>query len=237
MTDDLSNVVAEEDFQTWRIFPKYRNLFNKMEIALAQGLDAGPAGVNPLHEGHYISRPTYNLYGMGIGAKKFWYSDDMYNELLNNGVVPPGHFWCEWINGKHVSVDFHRNPDNGIFYTRSTWEGKHYSKDNLTKFETWTRLENYLHPYDIKLKLPWNDKKVVAINLEIIGNYIIEVHLRLGNDPWDDLPVGTTVTPIWNDDEVPENAEFRGNLHSDMEYYSASGHLSDVRRGYVIERP
>jgi hypothetical protein len=37
--------------------------------------------------------------------------------------------------------------------------------------------------------------------------------------------------------DVPEGAEFRGNLHSDMEYYSASGHLTDIRKGYVIERP
>lgn len=233
----IENVRAEEDFQTWRMYPKYRNLFNKLEVALSQGLNAAPAAVNPLHEGYYISRPIYNLYGMGLGAKKFWYSDDMYNSMLNNDIVPPGHFWCEWVDGDHLSIDFHRNPQNGLFYTRSVWQGKHYSKDNLTKFQTWTRLDSNIHLYDIKLDLPWNDEKVVAINLEMIGKYVIEAHLRLGNDPWDDLPVGTVVTPVWNDEAVPEDVEFRGNLHADMEYYSASGYLSDVRRGYIIERP
>lgn len=233
----ISNVRAEEDFQTWRMYPNYRNLFNKLELALSQGLNAAPAAVNPLHDGYYISRPIYNLYGMGLGAKKFWYSDEMYNDLLNNDVVPPGHFWCEWLDGNHLSIDFHRNPENGIFYTRSVWQGRHYSKDNLTKFETWTRLKNKIHPHDIKINLPWNDEKVVAINLEMIGKYVIEAHLRLGNDPWDDLPVGTVVTPVWNNESVPEEVEFRGNLHNDMEYYSASGHLADVRRGYTINRP
>jgi len=237
MTDDLSNVRAEEDFQTWRIFPKYRNLFNKMEIALQQGLKSGPAAVNPLHDGYYISRPIYNLYGMGIGAKKFWYSDDMYNQLLNNDVVPPGHFWCEWVEGDHLSIDFHRDPKNNIFYTRSVWQGRHYTSDNLTQFSSWTRLESELHPYDIKLKLPWNDEKVTAINLEYKGNYVIEAHLRLGNDPWDDLEIGTVVTPVWDDADIDPSKEFRGNLHQDMEAYSASGHISNVRKGYYIDRP
>jgi hypothetical protein len=94
-----------------------------------------------------------------------------------------------------------------------------------------------MHYSDIELSLPWNDPKVNAINLEMRGDKVIEAHLRLGNDPWDDLPVGTKVTPVWNDMDVPEGSEFRGNLHSDMEYYSASGHLTDIRRGYIIERP
>lgn len=234
---ELTNIIAEEDFQSWRIYPQYRNLFNKLELALAQGLHAAPAAVNPLHSGYYISRPIYNLYGMGIGAKKFWYEDSMYNELLNNAIVPPGHFWCEWIDGDHLSVDFHRNPKNGIFYTRSIWQGRHYTSDNLTQFATWERLENNMHPYDIKLDLPWNDEKVVAINLELKGKYVIEAHLRLGNDPWDDLEIGTVVRPVWDNTPIDNTKEFRGNLHNDMEYYTASGYLSNVRKGYYIERP
>jgi hypothetical protein len=234
----LENIVAEEDFQAWDVYPSYRNLFNKLDVALQQGLHAGPAGIAPKQSGMYISRPTYNVYGMGIGAKKFYYDKDlMYEAIINNDIVPPGHFWCEWLSGKHLSVDFHRDPDTGIFYTRSVWVGVHSSDDNLTKFSHWKREDVDIHYSDIKLKLPWDDLAVNAINLEMRGDKVIEAHLRLGNDPWDDLPVGTKVTPIWNDMDVPEGAEFRGNLHSDMEYYSASGHLTDTRRGYTIERP
>ena len=234
----LENIVAEEDFQAWEAYPKYRNLFNKLDVALQQGLHAAPAGIAPKESGTYISRPAYNMYGMGIGAKKFYYdSDTMHEALINNDVVPPGHFWCEWLSGKHLSVDFHRDPETNIFYTRSVWEGTHYDDSNLTKFNQWVRLPVEIHPYDIKFTLPWNDMDVVAINLEMRGDKVIEAHLRLGNDPWDDLPIGTKVTPIWDDMDVPDGSEFRGNLHSDMEYYSASGHLTDIRRGYIIERP
>lgn len=235
----LTNIKADEDFQTWKIYPKYRNLFNKLDLALQQGLHAAPAGVAPLYSGTYISRPIYNLYGMGIGAKKFYYDDDlMYNSLINNGVVPPGHFWCEWVPGENRSIDFHRHPDSGIFYTRSIWTGVHYDENNLTKFSHWTRTENNFHPYDLKINIPWiNDMEVTAFNVEMRGEKVIEVHLRLGNDPWDDLPFGTKVIPIWNDMDIPLDAEFRSNLHSDMESYSASGHLTDIRKGYIIERP
>jgi hypothetical protein len=234
----LENILAEEDFQAWDIYPKHRNLFNKLDVALQQGLHAGPAGIAPKQSGMYISRPAYNVYGMGIGAKKFYYDNDtMYESIINNDIVPPGHFWCEWLSGKHLSVDFHRDPDTGIFYTRSVWVGVHYSDDNLTKFSHWKREDANIHYSDIELQLPWDDLDVNAINLEMRGDKVIEAHLRLGNDPWDDLPVGTKVTPIWDDMDVPEGAEFRGNLHSDMEYYSASGHLTDIRRGYIIERP
>lgn len=233
---ELSNVKADEEFQTWELYPEYRNLFNKMELALMQGLRAGPAGTAPKDEGTYISRPIYNLYGMGIGAKKFDYTKDMYDNLLNNDVVPPGHFWCEWIDGDHLSVDYHRNPETQEFYVRSVWQGTHYSDDNLTRFQGWMRLENN-SPIAIGDSGPWADPEVTAINLEIRNSYILEAHLRLGNDPWDDLPIGTVVIPVWHDMAVPEGAEFRGNLHEDMEKYSASGHLSDIRKGYIIERP
>jgi len=67
------------------------------------------------------------------------------------------------------------------------------------------------------------------------GDYIVEVHLRLGNDPFDDLNIGDKIVPVWHDQEIPEG-EWRGNLHDDMTQYAASGHLTDVRKGYIIER-
>lgn len=232
------NVLVDEDYQTWELYPQHRNLFNKLDLALEQKLSAGPAGVAPSYSGRYVSRPTYNIYGMGIGAKQFYYDNDsMRDALLNNDIVPPGHFWCEWLPGKHLSVDFHRHPDTGIFYNRSVWTGVHYGDDNLTKFSYWIREESNIHPYSINVALPWNDASVTAINLEMRGDKVIEAHLRLGNDPWDDLPVGTKVIPLWDDMELPSEAEFRSNLHSDMESYSASGHLANIRRGYIIERP
>ena len=236
---DLSNIKAQEDFQTWDLYQnKYRHLFNKLEIALYQGLHAGPAGVPPQKDGDYIYRPVYNLYGMGIGATKFTYDSSMADDIISNAIIPPGYFWCEWVEGDQLSIDFHRNPKTGIFYTRSVWQGIHYGDDNLTKFKQWTRLPSSTRSYHINLRLPWNDPDVTAINLEMRGQYVIEAHLRLGGDPFDDLPVGTVVTPVWDDMEIPKDAEFRTNPDEEgTEDFSANGNLLNIRKGYIINRP
>lgn len=240
MTESLS---IEEDFQAWEAFKsikKYRWLFNKMEVALRQGLHAGPAATAPSHAGTYIYRPIYNLYGMGIGAKKFQYNESMYNLMINNGIVPPGYFWCEWVDGEHYSIDYERVDYS--WEVRSVWKGEHESKENLTKFNSWTRIDNWgmfdaYHLNSYCLNLPFlRNSNITKFNLEMIDNAIIEVHLRWGNDPFDDLPIGAKIIPVWDNEEAPEG-EWRGNLHSDMEQYSASGNLTNVRRGYVVQYP
>lgn len=229
----------EEDYQAWDVFSntEHRWVFNKLEVALRQGLHAGPAASAPKVSGIYIHRPTYNIYGMGIGAKRFEYNKDKdYDNIINHDIVPPGHFWCEWVDGKHLSIDYEQ--DNGFWNTRSAWLGIHDSKDNLTKFSSWTRVEEDSVPGWNKLPIDLSflyEPNVKKFNLEMIGDRIIEIHLRWGNDPFDDLGVGTEIIPVWNDEEAPEG-EWRSNLHSDMELYSATGNLSDVRRGYVIRR-
>ncbi len=235
--------MIEEDFQAWEAYKhiSYRWAFNKMEVAMKQGLHAGPAGTAPEYSGTYVSRPIYNLYGMGIGAKKFEYdSKSMLSRMINNDIVPPGHFWCQWLPGEHLSIDYEK--DGSRFDVRSVWRGDHHSEENLVRFKEWTRLDNdYAEtPHEMVERLRdfvfIYHGQIQKVNIEMRGNYIIDFHFRWGNDPFDDLPVGTTVVPVWNDEEAPEG-EWRGNLHKDMEQYSASGWLEDVRRGYVIRAP
>lgn len=200
---------------------------------------AGPAATAPPTPGMYISRPTYNLYGMGIGAKKFKYDESMYSQLINNDIVPPGHFWCEWVDGRHLSIDYEKTAKG--WTTRSVWQGEHYSDDNLTKFKQWTRLPNSeaidLRTLTIGLRPEFgfvNRFKMDKINIEMKGDYVIEIHFRLGNDPFDDLPVHSRLIPVWDDEDAPKG-KWRGNLHQDIEKYNASGHLSNTRKGYVIQ--
>ena len=237
---NLKKPLAEEDFESWERYKntEHRWVFNKLEVALMQGLDAGPAATAPPNDGLYLFRPTYNIYGMGIGAQSFWYSEDSYNSFINHSVVPPGYFWCEWLKGDHLSIDYNQDVD-GFWHTRSVWRGKHDSHDNLTKFSSWTRLDNDLAPQWNELPIDATflyDRDVPVFNVEMIGENIIEIHLRLGNDPFDEYPVGSELIPVWNDEKAPQG-EWKGNLHQDMEMYSASGYLSDVRRGYVVRKP
>jgi len=78
---------------------------------------------------------------------------------------------------------------------------------------------------------------LVAFNVETRSGKVIEIHLRLGNDPFDHLPVGTRITPVWDGETVPDGAEFLGNFYPDLEQYGASGRLTNIRSGYIIERP
>jgi hypothetical protein len=232
------NVIYDEDYETWNAYKhdeSKRWVFNKLEVALRQGLNAGPAGTAPDSPGDYVVRPVYNIYGMGISASKVTYNDDQFEQYINHNGVKPGHFWCEWLEGPHRSVDYVFK--DGRWVISSVLIGNHYNENNLTKFHYWTKVPTQLGtPIGrLPLVLPLDD--LTALNIEFRSQNIIEVHFRLGNDPFDDLPVGSVITPIWNDDEPISGQEFRANLHEDMELYSASGNLSDVRRGYSILRP
>jgi hypothetical protein len=237
----LKSPRSEEDFESWNLYKKteHRWVFNKLEVALHQGLHAGPAATAPEHSGKYIMRPIYNIYGMGIGAKAFTYDKNLdYDSFINHSVVPPGYFWCQFVKGNHLSIDYNQDV-NGFWHTRSVWQGRHENKDNFTRFASWTRLDNVSAPEWNKLPMAPSflyDPEVTAFNIEMIGKHIIEIHLRLGNDPFDEYPVDSEIIPVWNDELAPEG-EWKGNLHQDMELYSASGYLSDVRRGYVVRKP
>jgi hypothetical protein len=237
----LKKPLVEEDFESWERYKntEHRWVFNKLEVAMMQGLHAGPAATAPQKSGTYIQRPTYNVYGMGISAKQFVYDkENDYERMINHDLVPPGSFWCEWLSGEHLSIDYNQDV-NGFWHTRSVWSGEHNSKDNLTRFSSWERLHNDYAPRWNELPLDPSflyDPNVPVFNVEMIGEHIIEIHLRLGNDPFDEYPVGSELIPVWNDEIAPQG-EWKGNLHSDMEMYSASGYLSDVRRGYVVRRP
>ena len=92
--------MVEEDYQAWEAYPQYRWIYNKLELALELGYEAGPACVPVKKTGDYIVRPVYNLYGMGIGAVKKHF--DRYKDaedLINHEHIPPGYFWCEWFDG------------------------------------------------------------------------------------------------------------------------------------------
>ena len=175
---------------------------------------------------------------MGIDAKRFEYEDSMQKEFINHAVVPPGSFWCEWLDGRHLSVDYRRLSSTLDWEICSAWRGEHLSTDNLTKFEKWTKLPVESAPSlgDITLPMDWiDDPYVTEFNLEVRGGYVTEVHLRLGNYSLDDLPIGTSVIPLWDEDEI-EGFEYRANKDSDMQEYKGFGRVSNIRKGFKVIR-
>jgi hypothetical protein len=226
-----------EDYQAWEKYgnTEHRWVFNKLEVALRGGLHAGPAAVAPSHRGLYISRPVYNIYGMGIGAEQFYYSEEEYEEFVNYKTVPPGFFWCEWLNGPQLSIDYQRY-DDGTWGVSSVWEGHHYSDSNLTKFSSWTRLSNRagIPVHELPIDINWTlEKDLTFFNVESRSGHIVEIHLRPGDLMFNDLPVGTTLIPVWQGQDTPRG-EWVEDTDPEMLKYEAHGHLREIRDGFIV---
>ena len=125
MTDVL------DDYHAWEAYPQYRWVFNKLDVSLRLGYHAGPAGIPVKKDGYYIIRPVYNPYGMGIGAHKKWLTTDEQDDMANHKHIPPGYFWCEWLDGSHYSVDYKRVDNTWI--PINACQGFHKTEVNLTK--------------------------------------------------------------------------------------------------------
>lgn len=224
--------MIDDDTQAWETYPKYRWVFNKLEVAMQLGYECGPACVPVKKKGSYIIRPIYNLFGQGIGAKRQFLDPDLHTEdMILHKFVPPGYFWCEYLNGDHYSIDYKR--ENNRWVPFSAMIGTHENEKNLVRFEVWEKVEipnftlpDFLHEIDVEY-----------LNVESKNENPFEIHLRTGNDQIWDLPMGSKLYPSWDESDqiIRKNLKFSPNLHSDARYYAANGYLDDVRRGYYIE--
>ena len=58
--------ITTEDTDAWQWYPAHRWVYDKLAVALSQGLDAGPHGTPPPRF-PVFSKPIINLKGMGAG--------------------------------------------------------------------------------------------------------------------------------------------------------------------------
>ena len=169
--------IPTEDSDAWQWFPAHRFVYDKVALALSQNLNAAPHGVPPPAY-PVFSKPIVNLRGMGVGSRVLDSRADY------EAHYTPGHFWMPLLDGRHVSSDVavvdgaprwwrhvtgvpagegtfdywvvHAEPDAGIEARCGAWMEKH--------------LAGYTG----------------MLNLETIGETIIEAHLRFA-DQWPDL--------------------------------------------------
>ena len=174
---DTAANIPTEDSDAWQWYPAHRFVYDKLKLALSQNLDAGPHGVPPPRY-PVFSKPIVNLKGMGVGSRVLKSEADYVKHYA------PGHFWVTLLQGRHVSSDIavvdgeprwwrhvtgkpagegtfdywiiHAEPDAGIEAHCGEWVQK-----NLSRYTG-------------------------MLNLETIGETIIEAHLRFA-DQWPDL--------------------------------------------------
>ena len=169
--------ISTEDADSWAWFPAHRWIYDKLAVALSQGLDAAPHGVMP-PAFPVFSKPLMNLRGMGIGSRVIGSAAE-YREALT-----PGHFWSTLLEGRHVSSDaalvdgvpvWWRHT-SGVTAPGGTFDYWHVHQEADPAVESWCGAWARAHLAGY----------TGMVNFETIGGRIIEAHLRFA-DQWPDL--------------------------------------------------
>jgi len=186
-------------------------IFDKLLLSKKFNYLCGPGCVPVPKADFYVVRPVMNLYGMGVGAEVKWLTP------ADSTAVPPGYFWCEEFKGRHLSIDYDRN---GV--QLNCVEGFRRSNAPLYKFSEW-KVVNQIREFPDVLK---NLIGTYAFyNVEMIGDKIIEVHLRQNHDP-----IQNDLRVCWEQDKKHEN--LRLLLHHE----DADGYLPEKRLGFYISK-
>src|SRR5262245_33305665 len=168
--------IPTEDCDAWEWNPKHRWVYDKLAVALSQGIAAAPHGVMPPFF-PVFSKPMVNLHGMGSGSKPIRSRDEY------RASFAAGHFWEELLEGEHVSSDVAVECGRPAWWRHTTGvagEGGTFDRwivnaeampDIESACGSWIR--QHLHGY------------TGMVNLETIGGKIIEAHLRFA-DQWPD---------------------------------------------------
>jgi hypothetical protein len=169
--------IPTEDRDAWQWYPAQRWIYDKLAVALSQGLDAGPHGT-PAPHFPVFSKPIVNLKGMGVGSRVLRSQADY------EAHYAPGHFWMTLLDGRHVSSDVAVVRGEPRWWRHVT--GKPAGEGT---FDYWVI---HAEP-DGGIEQPcgaWIEKNLPGytgmLNLETIGGTIIEAHLRFA-DQWPDL--------------------------------------------------
>lgn len=215
------------DYEAWEKYPNHHNWFNKLWVSEKLGYKCGPGGTAPKTSGWYVVRPTYNLSGMGVGAKR------VFIKAGDLTAVPAGYFWCEWFDGVHYSATYRfRHDHKPRWDIISCWEGMS-NPAMLQHFREWDRSEE-------SPSVPWalNElSDVGVINIEFKNDKVIEVHLRTSPDPDYDH-----IIPTWMSDQ--ENGKVLSERNDRLtkagykwisDYDDADGQLTDPRTGFWVK--
>ena len=163
-------------------------VYDKLILSRKLGYKCGPAGIDVPEPGWYIVRPCVNVMGLGLGAKKMHlpqYTIDL----------DPGYFWCEWFEGRHLSIDYE--------YGKQVLCVEGFkSKHTFTQWDKWIKTNDQI-PFP---KVLDQFKTKANINCEFIGGKLIEVHLRSNPDFEQNI---TEFIPVWKDQSTEPPLGYR----------------------------
>lgn len=170
--NNKSNIVPINDISAYIKYPKYNYIYNKLFLANLQNLKAAPLPIYPLIY-PVIIKPIYNLYGMSKGFKII----KNVKEFEEN-VNLIGYFWEEYIPGSQYNLDIILKDGKIIDYFALRSEA---NKDGTFKYH------QYIKDYNLNQNIINLLERILkdytgVINVEIIKDNIIEMHLRFNGD-------------------------------------------------------
>ena len=170
-------LISTEDADSWTWYPRHHWVYDKVAVALSQGLEAAPHGVAP-KSFPVFSKPITNLKGMGVGSRVLHSADDYVKHYA------PGHMWMTLLEGRHVSSDVAVLNGQARWWRHATG---HPGPEGT--FDHWVL--HAAHEPGIEQRCGgWIGMNLAGytgmLNLETIGGRIIEAHLRFA-DQWPDL--------------------------------------------------
>jgi hypothetical protein len=169
--------IPADDPEAWAWNPQYAWVFDKLRLALSQGLKAAPHGLTPT-EFPVFSKPIFNFGGMGAGSRILADAADY------AAGATAGHMWMPVLTGDHISTDA-AIVDGKVAWTRhATGRPTHGGT-----FDYWTIHAAGNEIVETKLEA-WINANLGGytgmLNAETIGGTIIDAHLRFA-DQWPDL--------------------------------------------------
>ena len=171
--------IAVSDAAAWRLNPSHRHVYDKLAVALGQGMLAAPCGVSPMDLGvaprqRVFVKPITNLAGMSIDARVV---------RADEVMAWPGLFWSELLQGQHVSTD-------GLLLDGEVKLLVHTlaSEQQDQQRALWWRVGVSLPEHDAPVR-QWLQAQLPGYtglcNLERIDGRVIEAHLRGSNGFFD----------------------------------------------------
>lgn len=162
--------IPVNDFQAYQRHYNYNDVYNKLLLSQLQGLDCAPVGIVPT-EYPVIIKPIINLYGMSNGYQKI-NSREEYDKNENFGM-----FWQKYLDGTQYNIDIVMKDGKIIQY---------FSLESEPDSEGRFKYHKYID-YILDSKVINFIEDTLAcysgfVNIEVINNYIIEMHLRLNGD-------------------------------------------------------
>jgi hypothetical protein len=183
--------------EVWQIIdPDDMWILDKLILSKKLRYNCGPTGTDVHHSKYYVVRPCVNAFGLGLETQITYIKD-------STDHLPPGHFWCEVFEGRHLSVDYHRG-------TQVLCVEGFKDSETFTRWREWKRTNDIILLPNILLSFV---DKYEFINCEFIGGKLIEVHFRQNLDFVDNIE---HFIPVWEGEGITPPAGYQYREYPDV---------------------